>query len=171
MNPYSPPAPPDAQFPVAPYPTGPSAYAAPAAGTVSELAVLFLQQTRPWVLLLSVLTFLSSGLMFLLGAGILVLGAAAAFATSDKFPVVLVGLFYLPLGLIGLYPGIKLWKYGSAIGQLLLSRSSADLEQALGQQKSFWKYSGIAAIVLLVLYIGLIGVTVAIGVAGALGKS
>jgi hypothetical protein len=152
-----------------------SAYGPPAAGTVTELAVDLLRQTRPWVLFLSVLCFLGSGLMLLFSLAGFAMAAFAASASSGKFPEGFSGLFlafiYLPLAAMMIYPGLKLWKYGSAIGQLQQSRSTADLERALGEQKSYWKYSGIAAIVTFVLYIVLIIGAVALGVAGALGKT
>jgi hypothetical protein len=118
------------------------------------------------------LSFLGSGLMLLLGVGVLAMGAFASTSSSSVgFSEALLGLIYIPLAAVYIYPGIKLWKYGTAIGQLLLSRTSADLEKALGEQKSFWKYGGIAAIVVMVLYIVLIIGAVALGVAGALGKT
>jgi hypothetical protein len=151
---------------------GPSAYGPPAAGTVTDLAVDLLRQTRPWVLFLSVLCFLGSGLMLIVAVGMIGLSVfVTSAAAAGKFPEALVGFIYLPLAFIYVYPGLKLWKYGSAIGQLLQSRSAPDLERALAEQKSFWKYSGIAAIVAMVLYIVVIIGAVALGVAGALGKT
>jgi hypothetical protein len=139
---------------------------------VSDLAVDLLRQTRPWVLFLSVLFFISSGLMLLLGVGMAVVGAAASATASGatKFPPALIGLVYVPLGFLYIYPALKLWKYGSAIGRLVASRSPGDLEDALAQQKSFWKYSGVAAIVVMVLYLVVFIVAIAIGVAAGLGK-
>jgi hypothetical protein len=173
MNPYSPPAPPGVPLPAAAYPMGPPAYGAPAAGAVSDLALDLMRQTRPWVIFLSVLCFLGSGVMLLLSLGAIALGAFASASGAklqEGFSGALLAAIYLPLAAIYVYPGLKLWKYGSAIGRLLLSRSPTDLEQALAQQKSFWKYSGIAAIVMMVLYIVVIIGAVALGVAGALGK-
>jgi len=59
-------------------------------------------------------------------------------------------------------------KYGSAIGRLLETRAGADLEDALLQQKSMWKFSGISAIVIIVLYILLFVVMIGVGVSGAM---
>jgi hypothetical protein len=156
-------------YPAAAYPAPPAPYGAPPAGNVSEHAVELLRQTRPWVLFLSVLFFLASGFMLLAGLGMVALGAATT-TDAAKFSPALIGLVYVPLAFLYVYPAIKLWKYGSAIGQLVASRSAADLEAALGQQKSFWKYSGIAAIVVIVLYVVVFGVALAIGVASGLGK-
>jgi hypothetical protein len=157
MNPYSPPAAPG-PFAVAPYPGAPAA--------VSDLTVDLLRRTRPWVLFVAALAFVASGLIVTLA----VITVAAGFLASsgpDAFPKFL-GLLYLPLALLYVYPGIKLWKYGSAIGRLVASRIPAELEAALAEQKSFWKYVGVTAAVVLVLYAVGIGVAIMVGVVAAM---
>jgi hypothetical protein len=165
MNPYSPPAAPPA-YVVASYPAAQAPHAAP--GAVSELTVDLLKQTRPWVLFMSVLTFLGSALMLVVA----VVAVAAGFLASgpDAFPKYL-GLVYLPFALLYIYPGIKLWKYASAIGRLVTSRTPAELEASLAEQKSFWKYCGIVAAVVLVLYAVGIGVAILFGVVSAMKAS
>jgi hypothetical protein len=165
MNPYSPPAAP-APYAVAPYPAAPLPQGAPSA--VTELTVDLLRQTRPWVLFMSVLTFLSCGLVLVLSVVMVVAGFVTS--GSDAFPK-FVGLLYLPFGLLYVYPGIKLWKYASAIGRLVASRTAAELEVALAEQKSFWKYLGVMAAVVVVLYAVGIGVAVMIGVVAAMKSS
>jgi hypothetical protein len=165
MNPYSPPAAP-APYAAAPYPAAPFPQGAPAA--VTELAVDLLRQTRPWVIFMSVLTFLGAGLMLVLSVVIFVAGFASS--GSDAFPKFL-GLLYLPFALLYVYPGIKLWKYGSAIGRLVASRTPAELEVALAEQKSFWKYLGVVAAVVIVLYAVGIGVAIMVGVVSAMKGS
>jgi hypothetical protein len=86
------------------------------------------------------------------------------------FPMGFLGLIYVPLAALYIYPGMKLWAYASAIARLLASRSTADLESALGQQKSFWKFSGIAAIVVVVLYFVIIVGAIAMVAVAAAGK-
>jgi|HubBroStandDraft_1064217.scaffolds.fasta_scaffold300027_2 hypothetical protein len=143
MNPYSPPA------TYAPsYATSPT-YDPGATQAVSETAIEFLRQTRPWVLFLAVLAFLGSG--FLLLAGV-VLAITGLVSKGQGFESIL-GLAYVPVALIYLYPAIKMWTYASAISRLVLSRSTSDLEVALAQQKHLWKFLGIAAIVMIVVYL------------------
>jgi hypothetical protein len=155
MNPYLPYAPPG----TAPVPPQVASAGATPSG-LSELALEMLRQTRPWVVFLGILSFVAAGFMVLGGLGMAIFGAIAA-ATSPSLasaaPQAAMGLIYLPLGFVYIYPGLKLVKYGGAIGRLMQSRSAADLEDALTQQKSLWKFSGIFAIVALVLYVVLIG--------------
>jgi Family of unknown function (DUF5362) len=159
MNPYSPPAAIPDQYHAPPY--------ALSSNAVSDAAVELLRQTRPWVVLLSVFAFIGCAVMILIGL------SAAGFALlvpgGKAAPAALMGLIYLPLAFVYIYPGIKLWKFGAAIARLMGTRAGADLEDALGQQKSFWKFSGIATVVLLVLYAVGIAVFVAVGALAAAG--
>jgi hypothetical protein len=147
-----------------------------APGAVTELAVDLLRQTRPWVVFLSVLSFVGAGLCLLAGVFMLFAGAmagamgTASAAGAAAFSPALLGAIYLPMSALYIYPGIKLWAYGAAIGRLMASRASAELENALLHQKSFWKYSGISAIVLIALYALLIVAMIIVGVAAALGR-
>jgi len=68
------------------------------------------------------------------------------------------------MGGLYLYPAIKLLGFASAIARLTASHAMNDLEDALKQQKSFWKFSGIAAIAIIVLYVVVIVGAVAYGV-------
>lgn len=164
MNPYAPPTSPYAQAP---------AMAPPApGGAVSEQSVEMLRQTRPWVMLMGVLCFIGSAFMLLGGLGMMAMGAmASATAKSSAAPMAL-GVIYIPLAGLYVYPGLKLTKYGGAIGRLLQSRAPADLDAALLEQKSFWKFAGITTVVMIVLYIVLIIGMMAVGVGTAmmLGK-
>jgi hypothetical protein len=174
MNPYSPPLP-----AAGPYAAVPAPYGAPA-GIVSEGAIEMLRQTRPWVIFLAIVAFLGSAGMFLLslfmfavgfimpgglkGAG----GGAAAFGGAMEMVYGAMGFVYLPFAAMCIYQGIKLWAYGSAIGRLMASRAAVDLEEALKHQKSYWKFSGISVIVIVVLYILLIVGVMVVGVAAGL---
>jgi len=143
-NPYAP--------PVAPAYPATNLYGAPQSTPVSELTVLRLRQTKPWVTLLSVIAFLLSGLMLLGG---LAMVAVSLMKPGSRSQAVF-GLIYLPLALLYVYPALKLWMYGTAIGRLVVSASPSDLEDALDQQKHFWKFAGIATLVTMVLYFLLI---------------
>jgi hypothetical protein len=150
---------------------------------VSEAAVETLRQTRPWVIFMSVVTFIGAGLTFfgaiwmffmaaLMPAGGLATGAVANPAIGGMFGAVYGGMGVLYLALAGgyVYPGIKLWLFGSAIGRLLSSRSPVDLEDALLQQKAYWKVLSIVVIVFVAMSIlGFLAMVVVI--AATVGKA
>jgi len=152
----------------------PNAYGAPAVqGGVSDLAVESLRQTRPWVRVIAILMVVGAGFMLLAGVAMVMAGAflpEGPGASKSPFPMALLGFVYLPLSALYLYPAFKLFKYSGSISRLLESRASADLEVALGHQKSFWKFSGIAALVMLAVYaVGFVG-AIAYGVISSLGS-
>ncbi|MCL2779706.1 MAG: DUF5362 family protein [Polyangiaceae bacterium] len=130
-----------------------------------------LLQTRPWVRFLSVLAFIASAFMLL--AGVLGLvgglaGMAAVNAMGHKgvpSGFAFLSLLYIPFAFLAIYPGMKLWAYGSAISRLALSRSPQDLEAAIGHQKSYWKFAGIMAIVVIILQVIGIGIAMVAGAA------
>jgi hypothetical protein len=121
-----------------------------------------LRQTKPWVMFLGVLGFL--------GAGFLVLGGLAVVAVG--LPGVpggrAVGLGYLLGALLYVFPSLFLVRYSTAIGGVLSGGGMRALGEAMTQQKRFWRFVGIAAVVMMALYFVIILVAFAIGVAGAM---
>ena len=136
---------------------------------VSAVALDHLRNTKPWVRLLSVLGFIGSafmviaGLVFMVGAG----------ALGEQFKGALgvgMGAAYLLLALLYIYPSLCLWRYATSIQALLSTRRSVDLDTALGQQKSFWRFVGILTAALLVLYVVIIIIAIVAGAMGAMGS-
>ncbi len=117
----------------------------------TEMTIEALRQTRPWVLFLAVMAFIGSAFLLLGGVSMLLLGASMP-RTPGAPPMGILAAFYIPMAALYIYPGMKLWQYGQAIGRLVSSRSNEDLEIALTQQKSFWKFAGIVTIAMMVLY-------------------
>lgn len=131
--------------------------------------------TKPWVRFMSVMMFVGAGLMLLGAVGMLLAGGAmAAGGKPGLLPAgAMVGIviLYALLALVYIYPALKLWSYASKIGALLISGSSMDLEAALSQQRSFWKFLGIMMIAIFVLYIlFIIGIAVFGGLAAMKAK-
>ena len=106
-----------------------------------------LAQTKPWVRFLSVLGFIGTGLAvtFFLVSGFLGVGAPGPMELIIMAPMCV--LFYL-------IPSVLLWKYANRINDFLGSANPGSFSVALIAQKSFWKYVGITAAVVLVLYAG-----------------
>ena len=124
--------------------------------SLTPLAQQYLDQTRPWVRFLSVLTFASAGLMVLMGLAMLAASVFSGFvARSPAGPgglggavgTGLIALFYLALACAYIAPGLYLSRYASAIKHLKSNGTTAGLEDALKQQKSFWRSAGILTVV------------------------
>jgi hypothetical protein len=128
---------------------------------VTAKIVADLASTRPWVLFLSILGFIFSGLMLLAGVVMMALGAAASGGRTA-----VLGLIYVPLAVVYLFPSYFLLKYSGGIREFLTTRSAPEMEQAIQSQKSFWKFVGIFMIVVICLYILFIVIGVAVGMSG-----
>lgn len=146
-------------------------------GGVTATMVEALRATKPWVRFCSILGFILTGLIFLgalfmgLGGGLM----ASSMGDSSGMPFaglsVGISIVYMLMGLLYLFPSLKLWKYGSCINDLLSSQSTQDLEAALDAQRSFWKLVGIMIAVFIALYIALIAIVVVVGAFGAASSS
>jgi hypothetical protein len=146
-----------------------SASVSGAAGTpqgsmVSQSIIGQLVRTRPWVRLLSVMSFLGAGLMLVIGVIMLVAGGAgmaSGMGSSSSSGAAAFGggmmmgmsMFYILIALLYIYPGLKLWKYANRITGFASTGAEVDLEKALNEQRSFWKFAGISVIVIVSLYI------------------
>ena len=143
------------------------------ADAVSEGAIRQLQGTKPWVQFMSVLFFIGAAFMFLAGILMGVMGGIGGMAMAGGEPGagiagamgIVIAVFYCLFGVLYLLPAVKMWKYGSRIGTLAQTRSVADLEGALNEQRIVWKFWGILTIVGVVL---VVGGSILAGVAGAM---
>ena len=132
-----------------------------------ETISLLLQQTRPWVLVIAVLAAIGAGLMILGGIAFGVLVAAAPeLAGFDGLPASFGGWIaglYVLFGSLYVVPSVWLFKYSGRISRYIEAPTPATLGDAMSAQKSFWKFTGIAALSLIALYFVLmIGFFVAI---------
>jgi len=124
----------------------------------------FLQQTRPWVMLMAVIMFLGAALCAL--AGLMMFLGGSMFATGARAPMggaFLAGMAiaYFVVAFVYFLLGFSLVKYFSSIGNLMARRNAVDLETAIGAQLQFWRILGISVITLIVLYLILMFVVVA----------
>jgi hypothetical protein len=133
-----------------------------------------LKDTKPWVRFFSILGFIFCGL-FILGG--LLFAAFAAFMPELRsadgagvIAVVVAVVFYLALGGIGILPLLQLHRFANAIGHVARGASAAGIEDALARQRSFWRISGIMALVTIGLYFGLIFVAIIASLLGAMSN-
>jgi hypothetical protein len=109
-----------------------------------------LRATRPWTRLLSILGFI--GIAFLIFAGIAMIVGRKFFPLSDKAPLLaFLGIIYILASVFYLVPSIWLSKYSSAITSFLKESDAIQLAKVIAYQKSFWKFVGIAVLVLMVI--------------------
>jgi hypothetical protein len=120
-----------------------------------------LDETRPWVLFLAVMIFIASAFMALAGVSIILMGIGMGSFSLTRGRSVLApaagniigGFFYILMSIVYVAPGVFLLRYASAIKLLEVNRSAQVLEDALRNQRSFWRYIGIVTIISLILAI------------------
>jgi hypothetical protein len=117
-----------------------------------------LRSTKPWVRLLSVLGFISVGMMILIGTGFSYVSNLLA-GQKGALPAA-AGMVYVVMALVYLFPSLYLHRYASSIGAFLKSNAGEDMEAAFAHQKSFWKFLGIMALIMFGL--GVLGIGAAI---------
>ncbi len=132
-----------------------------------------LRGTKGWVLLVGILSLIGAAFMVLGGVGMLFgsafMGAAGGAAGAPPAAMIAgMGAAYLIFAVIYIFPGLFLIRYSSAIGRLLNSGQAQDMEDALNQQRKFWKLIGVLFVILLVvMVIGMIAaVTLPLMMAG-----
>jgi len=133
---------------------------------ITDEMVDSLSQTKPWVRLMSILGFISSAFLVLVGGFLIVAHLAGSFFgrgfRGTQFLVI--GVLYVGLGVLHLVASLFLHRYASAIADMQLGETVSGMERALAAQRTFWRFIGIAALVMMVLYVVLIGVFVVFGV-------
>lgn len=141
----------------------------------NEQTALLLRQTRPWTITIGIFLAIGAAMAMVGGLGLaamsLFVGAGGAPGMPNWFGFVF-GPMYILFGALYVIPAVMLFKYSSRISKYMTSPTTECLNSALAAQKSFWKFCGIAAIGMVVLYFFMIIVMLIIGVvAGPTGFS
>ena len=140
-------------------------------GMVSPGVVETLRRTKGWVRFLAVLGFAGAGLMVLAAVAMAVMGAAGGTMGDGELPAAFfVGyaFFLVLMAFLYVVPSLRLLRYASGIARLEVQRDAGMLENALEQQRAFWRFVGIAAIVVLVVYALFLVAAIAAGALAAL---
>jgi hypothetical protein len=112
-------------------------------GQISPLALQHLIRTQPWVRLASVIGFIMTLLM--VASMIYLVTLAGRAVRSDTTGALLISV--LVWCGVTVPPLIWLNKYATAISRLKFSQSMTDLEDALNQQRAFWKFVAIVMLI------------------------
>jgi hypothetical protein len=105
-----------------------------------------LRQTKPWVRLLSVCGFITIGLM-VIGGAFNMMGFSKTAAENSFIPFFLLGICNMAMGILYFFPSLFLFRFASSIGRLLDGGGTNEMEEALANQKSFWKFTGILTLI------------------------
>lgn len=117
-------------------------------GPITPLMIEHLRGTKPWVRLMSVILFISVALMVLLAGVILLIPTPMGGGMSA-----LIAIVYLAIGLLYVFPAYFLHQYASSIRSLEQGGGDVAMEDALRNQKSFWRFVGIVTLVVIAIYL------------------
>ncbi|MDR0878754.1 MAG: hypothetical protein LBN21_11930 [Treponema sp.] len=135
-------------------PAAPDGSAAPS-GILTETMLRFLKDASPWLRFLGILGFISSGSLALVGIAFFalfplmsgLLESVPGFdEISDVFGVLLggvYGVYFIGFAAFSFVPAFFTYNFGKKISDYLRSNSEKDLELALRNNKSLWKFKGI----------------------------
>jgi len=134
---------------------------------LTDESVAFLREAKSWATFLAILGFIGSGLMVLAGIFVTVffsvINALKNIANMPDFPFSLFGLFYIILAVVYFFPAYYLYKFADNLGYAFRIHDEVRLTSAMRFLKKHFKFIGIAAICLIVLYVIMIIVFMAVG--------
>jgi hypothetical protein len=126
---------------------------------LTEPMLRYLKEAAPWLRFIGILGFISVGITVLGGIGVTIdislAGSESAYlleslgAVGSMFGGILsfLGLFYIGAALLVFFPSLFLYRFGTGIRSYFQNNLAKDLETALKNNKSFWKFVGILTII------------------------
>lgn len=120
---------------------------------LSGESVRYLNETRKWAAFIAIMLFIFTGLMVVVGLVI-----AAVFSASEELRSVMpfgsswLGLLYVLLGAVYLFPAIYLYNFSTHAAKGIQQANQGHLNLAFKNLKSHYKFLGIFLIVMLGLY-------------------
>ena len=117
-------------------------------GPITPLMIEHLRATKPWVRFMSIILFISVALIFLVAVVILLVPMGMGGGGVSA----LIAIVYLAMGALYIVPAYFLHQYASSIRSLEQGGGDVAMEEALGNQKSFWRFVGITTLVMICIY-------------------
>jgi hypothetical protein len=146
-----------------------------ARGILTETMIRRLKEASPWLRFVGILGYIGAVFLIVTGAIMVILLLVAginAFASgSDATGIMgmfssLMGFIYVAGGVLVFFPARYTHGFGAKIRNYLLSGAEKDLEEALKNNRSLWRFSGILAIV----YLSLIPVGIVVAIVATISQ-
>lgn len=125
--------------------------------SISINAHQYLAETGRWTQFLAIMGFILTGLIVIMGlfAGTLfsALSGGQSQAMLGQGMGIIFGGVYVLLGLLYFFPSMYLFNFSKKLKAAILTRDNGELEDALKNQKSFYKFWGVFTIVVICFYL------------------
>jgi len=133
-----------------------------AGSVLNETMLGYLNEASPWLRFIGILGFIGAGLSVVGGIIFAITTSVVPDITGGmvNFPVWIFALIYIGIGSLLFFPARFTYNFGTKIRSYQFSGSDDDLEQALRNNKSLWKFQGI----LYIIYIALIPFLIIVGI-------
>ena len=130
---------------------------APAGLQVTESARLDLLSAAKWAKFLCIVGCICVCLMLLFGILMMVFGAALTQRVGNSPFGGLMGLLYVVIAAIYIYPLVKGFQFANGAKAACLTNDSAQLARSFSGLRSVLVFSGILTIILLIIYVFVLG--------------
>jgi len=130
--------------------------------SLSNNSIRYLSETGRWVKFLAILGFIFLGGIVVFSLMVSRIFASMNIAGMMPFPMVILSVFYIFIGVIYFFPVYYLFRFSTNIKKAFQQNDTTKLENAFESLKSHYKYIGIMTIVILGSYL-LMGVFALVG--------
>ena len=136
--------------------------------TVTPAGKQALKIMSGWMRFIAVFGFIGCGIQFLSGLIMLLSGSSLS---NSNFPatssIKSMGFCYLILAVVLFFPFLYLNRSCNAINNALMMSNNEELEAGLINMKSYWRYMGIFAIIMIGLIVLTIPIMIVAGISAA----
>ena len=116
--------------------------------TITEMAAGYINETRKWAQFLAILGFIGTGMI-----AIMAIFAGSMFSGMVGAGGIAITVLYLLMALVYFFPSLYLFRFSEKSNRALYKKDSDELEAAMGNLKSTFKFYGIAAIIVISFYL------------------
>ncbi len=119
---------------------------------INEASRRDLGEAARWAKFLAILGFIGVGIMVLTGLVASAMLGSLPGMDSEPFPPAILAFFYIAFALLYFLPILYLYRFAAHAQEAVRGSSTQELEVALANIKSHYKFIGILAVVLLGFY-------------------
>jgi hypothetical protein len=137
---------------------------------VTENSKKYLKTAATWSKFMAVLKFIAIGFLILTALVLLAGGSAMESYAGKPIPSFALGLCYLAFATVSFFPARYLYLFSQKAADAIVANDTFEMEAAFKKLKSYWKFTGIMTIVILILCITVVPVIVIVAAtSGVLG--
>ncbi|MBN1396795.1 MAG: hypothetical protein JXA06_02075 [Bacteroidetes bacterium] len=136
---------------------------------VTPESISHLVSIRKWALFLSIMGFIGSAFMVL--GGFFMGAMSRAFDHSEfggTFSSIFIMVLYVGLGILYFFPSLFLFKFSSYLKSAIETCLDSKLTEALGSLRSFFTFTGVMTIIMIVIGVVAFAAVIVLGIMGAM---